>query len=260
MSTRFQRAIASGGTAVTTNIMAPSTTLAEHLAYAGYDGLVMDLQHGALDLADALHITQAIGASGVTPLARIAAIDTGVIARLLDSGVLGLIAPMVESREEAERFVAACSYPPEGSRSFGPQRPAIYGELTTYGGPAAFADVANAMVTRIVQIETAAGLEHAEAIMSTPGLDGIYIGPSDLSRSLGGDYGVDWAEGPVVDAIERILDLGARYGVAVGIYSIDPHYARALADKGLSFVVLGGDIPFAVQAATDSITRFTGNK
>lgn len=112
MPTKFQRAMSSGGTALTTNITIPSSTLAEYLSTLDYDGLIIDLQHGTLDLADALHIAQAIKASGVTPMARIAAFDTGVIGRLLDSGVMGIVAPMVESRVEAERFVAACNYPP----------------------------------------------------------------------------------------------------------------------------------------------------
>lgn len=111
-------------------------------------------------------------------------------------------------------------------------------------------------MSRIVQIETEAGLRNADAILSTPGLDGVYIGPTDLSRSLGGDYGADWTEGPVVEAIDELLELGARHEVSIGIYAVEPRYARLLADRGMSFIVLSGDIPLAMRAAQDSVSTF----
>ena len=150
---------------------------ANWLAAAGFDEVLADLQHGAVEVGHLPALFAAIEARGVAPAARVPANDPTVIGRVLDMGALSVMVPMVESRAEAEAAVAACRFAPAGRRSMGPLRP-----MTTFGteDPAELSKVAC-----VVQIETADGLANVDAIASTPGLDAMFIGPGDLSLSLG---------------------------------------------------------------------------
>jgi len=147
---------------------------AEIMAAAGYDSVTVDMQHGALDYASVLPMFQAMRGSGVVPMARVPWLDPGQIMKALDAGALGIICPMVNSRDEAEEFVRYMRYPPLGQRSFGPTRANI-----AYGGYAV--TEANEQVLALAMIETAEGMANLEEIAATPGLDGIYVGPADLT-------------------------------------------------------------------------------
>nr|MBA3323765.1 2,4-dihydroxyhept-2-ene-1,7-dioic acid aldolase [Paracoccaceae bacterium] len=151
--------------------------VAEIMAAQGFDSLTIDLQHGALDYADALAMFQAMRASGAAPLARVPWLDPGAIMKALDAGAYGVICPMVSTAAEAARFVACLRYPPLGTRSFGPTRVGIA------AGPGYFAG-ANGLVVGFAMIETAEAMANLEAICATPGLDGVYIGPADLTLGL----------------------------------------------------------------------------
>ena len=185
---------------------------------AGYDGVILDLQHGELGLEAACGILRSLPRGSAYAYARVGSIDAGPILRLLDSGARGIIAPTVESRDQAEALVAATKYLPVGNRSLGPSRPALYAGDS-------YADAANLAVSTIAQIETRIGMEHAEAIISTPGLDSIYIGPADLAISYGLPGRGDWEDGPVRDAIVHLRELTNVHGVTLGIYSGRPDYA-----------------------------------
>jgi 4-hydroxy-2-oxoheptanedioate aldolase len=248
------RELRAGGAAVLTGLTTASPTAAEHLATVGFDGLIIDLQHGDIDASSALVLAQAITLQSVIPLARIPSLDPGLIGRLLDSGITALICPMVESRKEVEAFIRASYYPPIGARSFGPLRPV--GDV----GAIDYAMVANNAVLTLIQIETAAGLENVDEILSTPGLSGVYIGPTDLGRSLGEAFRADWTEGPVPAAISKIVQAARLNGLIVGIYSADPAFGRELLDQGLDFVVTESDITFMLKAARASLATLRGNE
>ncbi|OYC98452.1 HpcH/HpaI aldolase family protein [Microbacterium sp. Yaish 1] len=226
----------------------PSLSEPEWAVAAGYDGVILDLQHGELGLEAACGILRSLPRASAYSYARVGGVDAAVILRLLDSGARGIIAPTVESRAQAEALVAATKYPPVGNRSIGPSRPGLYpGESYTEAG--------NVAVSAIAQIETRAGMQHAEEIVSTPGLDSIYIGPADLAASHGLPARGDWEDGPVWDAIGRLRELTTAHGVTLGIYSGRPAYTADLFSRGLvDYVGLGIDLVLLNHAFQGAIT------
>ena len=165
----------------------PSTVSVEAMAHQGWDSLTIDMQHGLIDYTNALPMMQTISTTDVTPLARVNWNEPGQIMKILDAGCYGVICPMVSNRNEAEKFVKSCLYPPLGYRSFGPVRGLIYGGSD-------YAEHANKELLKFAMIETKESLEKLDEIMSTPGLDGIYIGPADLSLAINEKPGFDRAE------------------------------------------------------------------
>ena len=176
----------------------PSSISAEVMAHAGFDSLTVDMQHGLSHFESTVPMFQAISTTDTVPLARVPWNEPGIIMKLLDAGCYGLICPMINSAAEAAAFVGACRYPPQGYRSFGPTRASLY-------AGADYAEHANDEVLTFAMIETVVGLENLEEIVQTPGLDALYVGPADLSQSLGGKPGADFEEGPIMDALEHIV-------------------------------------------------------
>ena len=159
-------------------LQVPSTASAETMAQQGWDSLTIDMQHGLVDYTNALPMLQTISASDVTPLARVNWNEPGQIMKILDAGSYGIICPMVSNKQQAENFVQACMYPPNGYRSYGPVRGLIY------GGPD-YAKHADIELLKFAMIETKEALEKLDEIMSVEGVDGIYVGPTDLSLAIG---------------------------------------------------------------------------
>lgn len=226
----------------------PSFSEPEWALAAGYDGVILDLQHGELGLDAACGILRSLPRDNAYAYARVGSIDSGPILRLLDSGARGIIAPTVESREAAEALVAATKYLPVGNRSMGPSRPALYtGD--------SYAAAGNLAVSAIAQIETRIGLENAEAIISTPGLDSIYVGPADLAVSYGLPGRGDWEDGPVRDAIVQLRAMTSAHGVTLGIYSGRADYTAALlAERLVDYVGLGIDLILLNRAFGDTMS------
>ena len=213
----------------------PSTVSAEAMAHQGWDSLTIDMQHGLVDYTNALPMLQTISSTDVTPLARVNWNEPGQIMKILDAGSYGIICPMVSNREEAEKFVQACMYPPHGYRSFGPVRGLIYGGSD-------YADHANDELLKLAMIETKESLEKLDEIMSTPGLDGIYIGPADLSLAIGEKPGFDRPEtSKAYSEILRILKHAKKNNIFAGIHNGTHEYALKMIDKGFNFVTIGAD-------------------
>lgn len=225
----------------------PSFSMPEWAAAAGYDGVILDLQHGELGLEAACGILRSIPRENAYAYTRVGSLDPAPILRLLDSGARGVVAPTVESRSEAEALVAATKYPPVGNRSLGPSRPALYpGDSYTGAG--------NRAVSAVAQIETRAGVDRAEEIVSTPGLDSVYIGPADLAVSYGLPGRGDWEDGPVREAIAYLREVTTAHGVTLGIYSGRPEYAAGLFADGLvDYTGLGIDLVLLNRAFGDTI-------
>ena len=187
----------------------PSSFSAEVMANQGWDSLTVDMQHGVIDYPNALQMLQAISTTETVPLARVNWNDPGQIMKILDAGCYGVICPMISNRKEAEKFIQACMYPPKGYRSFGPIRGLIYG-----GGD--YGEHANDEILKIAMIETKESLDKLDEIMSTPGLNGIYIGPADLSLAIGQKPAFDNAEGtPTYNEIVNILNHAKKNNISV---------------------------------------------
>ena len=212
----------------------PSSFSAEVMAHQGWDTLTIDLQHGVIDYAAMVPMLQAISTTPTVPIVRVPWLEPGIIMKSLDAGAYGLICPMVNSREDAQKFVAWSNYAPKGTRSFGPIRALLY-------GGADYAAQANDTVVRFAMIETAQALETLDSILSVEGLDAIYIGPSDLSLALGCRPVFDDVDPPVAQAIDHILERATAHGVKAGVHNGITEGALARIAKGFRFVTVGSD-------------------
>jgi 4-hydroxy-2-oxoheptanedioate aldolase len=212
----------------------PSGFSAEIMAHMGWDSLVVDTQHGIVGYETMVAMLQGISTTAVTPMVRVPWNNPADIMKALDAGAYGIICPMINSRAECESFVGACRYAPVGYRSSGPIR------ATLYGGPDYHAK-ANDVVVAMAMIETIQALDNLDAILSTPGLDGIYVGPSDLSITMGHSPGLDRNEEDVLAAYKKILAGCKRHGVHPGIHTGSAAYAKRMIEMGFRFTTLLGD-------------------
>lgn len=226
----------------------PSSFSAEYMAQQGWDSLTVDLQHGVSDYQVALTMLQAISTTATVPLVRVPWLEPGIIMRVLDAGAYGVICPMVNSREDAERFVEACLYPPQGQRSFGPIRALLY-------GGADYPKHANEEIIPFAMIETKQALDNLDEILKVDGLKAVYIGPADLSNSLGCTPQMDQEEKPVVEAIEMILRKALENGITPGIHNGTPQYAYRMIEKGFRFVTINNDVRLMANAAKGVVNK-----
>ncbi|MBL6689297.1 MAG: 2,4-dihydroxyhept-2-ene-1,7-dioic acid aldolase [Pseudomonadales bacterium] len=211
-----------------------SSYTAETLAHAGFDWLCLDMQHGVLDYADIKKMLTAISTTDTIPIVRVPWNEPYEIMKVLDAGAYGVVVPLVNNREEAERAVTACRYPPRGIRSFGPNR------ATLYSGPG-YTKEANEQIACIVMIETAEALENLDDIMSTPGVDAVYIGPNDLAYALDLKPRGDNDEPLHVKTVTHILETARKHGIAAGIQTGSVEFTRRYLEQGFHMVTLGSD-------------------
>ena len=230
----------------------PSSFSAEVMSHQGWDSLTIDMQHGVIDYPSALQMLQAISTTDVTPLARVNWNEPGQIMKILDAGCYGIICPMVSNKSEAERFVQACLYPPKGYRSYGPIRGLIYGG-SDYG------DHANNEILKLAMIETKEAIDKLDEIMITPGLDGIYIGPADLSLALGEKPSFDKPENSgTYKEILNILEHAKKNNIFAGIHNMTPEYAQKMIEKGFQLVTVGSEQRFMTAGAKDAVEKLKG--
>lgn len=220
----------------------PSSVSAELVAAAGFDYVCVDLQHGAISYTSAVPMLQGARAAGAAAISRVAHNDPSQIMKILDAGALGVVVPLVSTREEAARAVAACRYPPAGMRSFGPVRASVV------TGSRDTTDLEK--VACLVMVETEEGLANVEAIASTPGLDGIYIGPADLALALGLPPAYERPEPEHVAAIETIRSACERHGIVAGIQCDSGALAARRQDQGFQMITVGNDGVFMRSLAT----------
>ena len=212
----------------------PNGFAAEVMGLQGWDTLTIDMQHGLIDEAALLTMLQAVQSTPAMPVVRAPWLDPAALMKILDAGAQALICPMVNTREDAQRLVAYTHYAPRGTRSFGPVRAGL-----VHG--ADYAAQANDNVVVFAMIETAQALDNLDAICSVEGLDAVYIGPSDLSLSLGCKPVFDDVDPPVAQAIDHILARAQAHGVVAGVHNGRADTARARSAKGFRFVTLTSD-------------------
>lgn len=222
----------------------PSAFSAEVMAHQGWDTLTIDMQHGVVDYAQMVTMLQAISTTPTVPVVRVPWLEPGIIMKTLDAGAYGVICPMVNTREDAQRLVAYTHYAPQGARSFGPVRAALY-------GGADYATEANKTIVAFAMIETAQALDNLDDILSVEGLDAIYIGPSDLSLALGCKPVFDDVEPKVAQAIDHIVARARAHGVQAGVHNGRPDVALARVAKGFRFVTVGSDARILAAGSQD---------
>ena len=225
---------AAGRTIVNGWLSISSPYVAELAAHQGYDALTVDMQHGMVGFEGAVAMFQAIATTPAIPMARPSENSPAEIMRLLDAGAYVIICPMVSTADDAARLVAACRYPPAGRRSFGPARGLLYGGADYFAG-------ANAEILVFAMIETQAALDNLDAILDTPGLDGIYVGPNDLSIEMGCAPSNNPDDPAVVAAITRAREATTRRGLIAGIFCSDGPAAARRAAEGFHLVTPGND-------------------
>ena len=218
---------------------------AEVMSGFGFDWLCVDLQHGMLSYDDLTYMLPAISTRDTVPFVRVPWNEPYEIMKALDAGAYGVIVPMVNNRQEAAQAVAACRYPPDGNRSFGPIRAAMYGGR-------GYAREANGQIACIAMVETAEGIEKLDEIASTPGLDAIYIGPSDLGYALGLGPGA-FSDPKHVETVQRIYDACRTHGVAAGIHAGSLGFTHKCLQQGFNLVTLGSDGGFLRRAASEDL-------
>jgi 4-hydroxy-2-oxoheptanedioate aldolase len=216
----------------------------------GFDWVCFDLQHGLLSFSHLLALIPAISATKATPLVRVACNSASEIGRALDAGAHGVIVPMVNTAAEAASAVAACRYPPQGTRSCGPMRGAMLEGL-------GYLASANAEIACVVMIETRLGLDNVAAIAATPGIDALFIGPVDLCYGLGLAPG-SFADRKFESAVRQIRAACDSAGCAAGIFGYTPALAREALAQGFNFASAGTDIGFFREGANRALESARG--
>ncbi len=224
-----------GGAVVNGWLALANSFSAETMAHQGWDSLTIDLQHGVVDYAGMLPMLQAISTTNTVPVVRVPWLEPGILMKTLDAGAYGVICPMVNNREDAQKLVAYTHYAPRGTRSFGPIR------ATLYGG-ADYPSAANDAIVTFAMIETAAALDNLDQILSVEGLDAIYIGPSDLSLALGCKPTFDDLDPKAAEAVEHILERAKAHGVVAGIHNGSTDAALKRIARGFQFVTISSDV------------------
>jgi 4-hydroxy-2-oxoheptanedioate aldolase len=230
----------------------PSAFSAEIYAAQGWDYVTLDMQHGSVTLNDVVPMLQAINAgSDATPMVRVPWNDPAYIMRVLDAGAYGIVCPMINTKAEAEAFVRAGRYPPRGERSFGPFRAAQY-------GGADYWQHANAEVLLLAMIETRQAVSNLPEILSVEGLSGVYIGPSDLSFSLGKTPTLDPSDETVLAAIGTVLKETRTRGLIAGAHTDGPKTAHKRFAEGFQFCTLLNDVRLLATAAANAVREARG--
>lgn len=225
---------------------------AEIMAAQGYDSISIDIQHGALDYSSVLPMFQAMRASGVVPMARVPWLEPGIIMKVLDAGAYGVICPMVNTAAQAAEFVSYVRYPPHGQRSFGPTR------VSFAAGPN-YASEANDEILAFAMVETRQAMDNLDAIAATPGLDGIYVGPADLTFSLTQGRlapAFDREEPEMVEALKTIVAACKRNNIRAALHCGTAEYATRAIGWGFDMTTVSGDSRLLAAAAAASVAKF----
>jgi len=231
-------------------ICSGNALIAEICAGSGMDWVLIDMEHAPNGLESVVAQLHAVSGYPVAPLVRVPIGDVVTIKQVLDVGAQNILVPMISSADEAEAVVRAVRYPPRGTRGVGSAlaRSARWNRVDDY------LNQADAHVSLFVQIETAAGVDAAAEIAAVGGIDGIFIGPSDLAASMGllGEQ----THPDVVDAVGRAFDAVRAAGKPVGVNAFDPAVAQSYIDGGADFIAVGADVSLLARGSEALAARF----
>jgi 4-hydroxy-2-oxoheptanedioate aldolase len=232
--------------------MMGSPIVAETIAREGFAAVVLDAQHGLWDTSTLREGIGAVHHGGAAPFVRVPLSDFGMVSRALDFGAEGIVAPMINTADDARQFAAAAKYPPVGERSFGPPRATM---LQGAMPPVQYLAAANAGTLTFAMIETPQALANVEAIAATPGIDALFIGPYDLATSLSNGKAQDINAAEVDAAIDRICAAAIKAGKIPGIYCRDAARALDLAKRGFRFMTVGSDFSLVREGASSALKQ-----
>ena len=238
-----KRRMLEGKPAIGIEVGLGSPLAAEMISPLGFDFVLVDAQHGAWRDENTMNAFRSIGLGTAVPMTRVRGNDYGLIGRMLDIGAMGVIVPMVNSVEEAQAAAFAARYPPKGGRSGG-----AFG--TGFLGPD-YMTWANEEVYLGIQIETVQAVENAEAIMGVEGIDGCWIGPGDLSLSMGVKFGSEAHESAIMEVIEACR----KTNKVPGIWTPDTSEAQRWIDRGCLFVTAGQDARWVLEGAHEQLRQ-----
>lgn len=222
--------------AVASTMFTDNILVAERLAQSGLDGVLFDLQHGCINPVNLPMLCQIMTTAGTTAMVRVPSSSPPEIAIALDAGATIIVCPTVESSSQAEELVAACFYPPQGARSFGPMRPTIYGRTAN------FTASGNQTVQPFAMIESPVGMANLESIAAVKGLSGLIIGPADLGGSHGSSFALDHEEADILELQELVLAAAHDRDILCGIFVGSSAYAERVYKMGFDFVLTGTDL------------------
>lgn len=232
--------------------MMGSPIVAETIAREGFPAVVLDAQHGLWDIASVLAGIGAVHHAGAAPFVRVPLGDFGMVSRALDFGAEGIVAPMINTADDAQRFAASAKYPPLGERSFGPPRAMmLQGQMVATD----YLPAANDGTLTFAMIETPQALKNVEAIAATPGIDALFIGPYDLSTSLSNGKAQDIEAPEVNAAIDTICAAAIKAGKIPGIYCRDAQRALDMAKRGFRFMTVGSDFSLVREGASAALKQ-----
>jgi len=231
----------------------PNSFTAEAMSKMGWDSITIDMQHGQNDYSSSISMLQAMANSNTIPFARVPWNEPGIIMKMLDLGVMGIIAPMINSKRECENFVSYCNYPPIGQRSFGPMRAQlIYGKD--------YYENANNNIISLAMIETKEAVDNIDEILSVPNLTGVYIGPGDMSSSYGLKPQFDIKDDPVYSNIKMIVKKAKERGKIAGIHNGTTDYAKEMIEMGYKFVTVSSDFRSMSTHAQNIVNKMKNNE
>ena len=231
---KLKKLITSGNPIINGWLSIPNSFTAESMGKMGWDSITIDMQHGQNDYSTSISMLQAISINETPSLVRVPWSEPGIIMKMLDLGVLGIIAPMINTKKECEDFVSYCNYPPIGQRSFGPMRAQM-----VYGSD--YYENSNNNIISLAMIETKEAVENIDDILSVKNLSGIYIGPGDMSSSYGKKPQFDITEDPVYSNIIKIAKKAKEHGKVAGIHNGTTSYAKEMIKIGYQFVTVSSD-------------------
>lgn len=233
----------------------PAPLVVETIARAGFSSIVIDQQHGLWDTATTLAAITAVRQSGADAVVRVPVGAFATVSRVLDFGADAVIAPMINTPDDARALVAAAKFPPLGERSWGPGRAMMLSGATD---PKAYLRDANDLTLTFAMIETTTALDNVEAIAATDGVDALFVGPWDLSIALARGADID-PRLPAVDrALDRVLAAAAKAGKFAGLYCADTTEGLAAAKRGFRFISVGSDMGYLRAGAAAQVEALRG--
>jgi 4-hydroxy-2-oxoheptanedioate aldolase len=233
----------------------PYPIVAEIVAREGFSAVTLDGQHGLWDVAATVAGVAAVRQGGAAAIVRVPVGDFASVSRALDFGAEGIIAPMINTQADARAFAAAAKYPPIGERSWGPHRTAMLAGITNVND---YLALANETVVTLAMIETRTALKNLDAIAATPGIDGLFLGPSDLSIALSEGRTLDPLAQEVEAELDRIIAAAHKFGKIAGAYCHNAERAVALGKRGVRFLAVSSDMAFLRAGAAAQVKVLKG--
>ena len=230
-----------------------SPNVAEYMAHAGFDWVLIDMEHSAIDITTTQTMLQVVSATDTVPIVRVAGNDPTLIKCALDAGAYGVLIPMVNSRQEAIRAVEASRYPPVGIRGVAPGRTLLYAGDD-------YLEHANEEIAVIIQIEHIDAIDRADEILSVEGIDAYFIGPLDLAASMGTKLELDNSDPRHIEAVSQVLAVGKQHNMPAGIFAGSAEEVNKRIAQGFQFISLLNDAGLLMGAAQEALAKVTKDR